>query len=202
MDSWQAIIGHMDVKKMMSIKRATEMERQLEKPDEMPDLTELNIMAMMEQTFNNIPQMLMEATTEVYKMLRPHDAYKTNDFWKVGRKVILGYKIEGSYSKRSRFQVRHDAQKELTALDNVFQMLDGKGVCKTNAGPLCDAIAMSETGNGETEYVKFKCYINRNLHLEFKRQDLVDKLNLIAGGGSLRQDSTKQGTASIIVTRR
>lgn len=51
--------------------------------------------------------------------------------------------------------------------------------------PLVDAIGTSGIkGVGETEYFKFKCYKNGNLHLEFKRSDLVDTLNQIAGDNS------------------
>jgi len=45
---------------------------------------------------------------------------------------------------------------------------------------LVDAINTSN-GTGETEYFKFKACKNGNLHLEFKRMDLVSKLNQLAG---------------------
>lgn len=41
-------------------------------------------------------------------------------------------------------------------------------------------------GKGETEYFRFKCYHNGNLHLEFKRPDLVQKINAIVGGLTLK----------------
>jgi hypothetical protein len=193
-DAWQSLVTKMDIRKLMSMKRAAELDDQLQKPKELPDITEVNILAMMEQTFNQFPAMMEEAVKEVYRMLMPRSAYKTNSQWAVGKRVILGYKIEGSYSQRSRFQVRYDAQKELTALDNVFLMMDGKGVCKSHKGPLCDAIEASQDGLGETEYFKFKCYINRNMHLEFRRPDLVERLNQIAGGGALRRESPNTST--------
>jgi hypothetical protein len=39
---------------------------------------------------------------------------------------------------------------------------------------------------GETEYFAFRCFRNHNLHLRFKRPDLVAKINQIAGGNALR----------------
>jgi hypothetical protein len=54
------------------------------------------------------------------------------------------------------------------------------------------AIEASRTGSGETEYFRFKCCRNHNLHLEFKRLDLVEKLNAIAGGMRLRGESKER----------
>jgi hypothetical protein len=48
--------------------------------------------------------------------------------------------------------------------------------------PLVAAIEAAEDGHGETAYFKFKCHKNRNLHLEFKRLDLVKQLNGLATG--------------------
>src|SRR5436190_20361060 len=44
----------------------------------------------------------------------------------------------------------------------------------------------------ETDYFKFRCFRNRNLHQEFKRLDLVAKLNAIAGGMRLRGESNEK----------
>ena len=65
----------------------------------------------------------------------------------------------------------------------------GNGTIKTHRGPLIDAIEAAKDGTGETEYFRFRCFRNRNLHLEFKRLDLVAKLNAVAGGMRLRRES-------------
>ena len=75
-------------------------------------------------------------------------------------------------------------QNHITALDNVFHALDGKSLANTHHGPLTDAIAAVPRGEncGETEYFRFRCYGNGNLHLEFKLADLLARLNAVAGG--------------------
>ena len=42
------------------------------------------------------------------------------------------------------------------------------------------------TGKGETPLFGFRVFRNGNLHIEFKRPDLLDRLNRIAGGARLR----------------
>jgi hypothetical protein len=84
------------------------------------------------------------------------------------------------------FRVNYHREKYLTALDNVFSLIDGKGPVKSYHGPLYDAITDSPDGTGSTEYFKFRCCLNGNLHLEFLKPALVAKLNAVAGGNRLR----------------
>ena len=86
----------------------------------------------------------------------------------------------------AKFRVNLHLEKKLVAMDKVFHALDSKGVPDGYLSPLVDAINTSETGNGETDYYRFRCYKNQNLHLEFKRMDLVARLNQVAGGATLR----------------
>ena len=62
-------------------------------------------------------------------------------------------------------------------------MLDGKALSAYRDGDLSKAIEAAEGGIGETEFFRFKCFGNGNLHIEFRRMDLVDQLNAIGGRG-------------------
>ena len=75
----------------------------------------------------------------------------------------------------------------------MFHALDGNGTIKTHRGPLIDAKEAAKDGTGETDYFRFRCFRNRNLHLEFKRLDLVAKLNAVAGGLRLRGEAKGKG---------
>jgi len=98
------------------------------------------------------------------------------------RRVILPSKVEQNWAGNG-FHITYHCEQQLTAIDGVFHMLDGKGVMRENKGPLVKAInATDQTGRGETEYFRFRCCKNRNLHLEFKRLDLVKQLNGLAAG--------------------
>jgi hypothetical protein len=127
-------------------------------------------------------QFLEEAAVEVYRNLRPPawNRHKTNSAFKVGRKAILCHRVQRAYRSGS-FRVNYYYQDELRALDNVMHMLDGTGLSAYRDGDLCRAIEAAEDGAGETELFRFKCFLNGNLHLEFKRMDLVDRLNEIGG---------------------
>jgi len=182
-DAWQSIIQKLQIRPALSDKRWRELEEQLER-GELPEITAETIEEMVAGLAGNLGGYFAEAVTEVFEFLRPrHSSYKTNTEFEIGRKVIIPHAVEklGGVWRPDYYRTQR-----LIALENVTYMLDGKHRPEGSYyGPLCSAIQESE-GQGETEHFKFKCFKNGNLHLEFKRPDLVAELNKIAGGNRLK----------------
>src|SRR5690606_15500029 len=114
-----------------------------------------------------------------------HAPYRRNSEWKLNRKIIRPHVIRYECYRTAYYRCTHYAASHVTALDNIFHMLDGKGPVKEYKGSLVSAIEASEDGTGETEYFRFRCCKNGNLHLEFKRADLLALFNRIAGKARL-----------------
>lgn len=196
LEVWSHLVDRLEVRRFLSVRRAAELDQMLQDkcPEKLPDITIENVLGFANGLRGQVADMLTEAVEEVFSWLRPpRSEYKTNSELEVGRRVILGYTVEYGWLGRTsvneygyRVNYGHSEQR-LRALENVFTALDGKGsITKTHAGKIADAIRGCENGRGETEYFRFKCYRNRNLHLEFKRLDLLDRFNRIAGGKRLR----------------
>ena len=186
-DAWGVIVERMELRRLLSIQRRTELDSQIEK-GELPDLTDENVLALFETSAANVNVYLEEAVKEVFDYLRPRSSkFKTNTEFELGKRVILVWQVEKGWS-RGKFRVNYHREKYVTALDNVFSMIDGKGPVKSYHGPLYDAISDSPDGTGTTDYFKFRCCLNGNLHLEFLKPDLVAKLNAVAGGNRLKTD--------------
>lgn len=186
-DAWAVIVERMELRRLLSIQRRTELDSQIEK-GKLPELTDENVLALFETSAANINVYLEEAVHEVFDYLRPRSSrFKTNTEFELGKRVILTWQVEKGWS-RGKFRVNYHREKHLTALDNVFHMIDGKGPIKSYHGPLYDAITDSPDGMGSTEYFKFRCCLNGNLHLEFLKPALVAKLNAVAGGNRLRKE--------------
>jgi hypothetical protein len=139
---------------------------------------------------------LEEKVHEVYQWLRPsrweNGELKTNQASfaaGVGRKVILRWCLSRCYGG-THYSVEYSRRDHLRALDAVFHLLDGKQQPNSYNGELCDAIEQ-QTKDGknsfQTQYFDGRCFSNRNLHLEFRRSDLLDKFNAIAGGFRLKK---------------
>lgn len=182
--AWRYLVDRAEIKKVASIKRAQEIDKMLEKPDKLPEITVDNLFGFIESLQDKAVEMMEEAAREVFDMLRPpnYRGYKTNNPFKVGKKVILTYAVEKEWSG-TKFRTCYRYENDLRALNNVFSMLAGQGLSKTRNGELCDAIRESPDGVGETEFFRFRCHKNQNLHLEFRRPDLVARLNEIGGRG-------------------
>jgi phospholipid N-methyltransferase len=193
--AWRSLVQRLELPRFMSAKAWSALSDKIDRT-EPPEVTEENVFGLAKQYRDGFEDMIRESVREVFDFLRPHHTdYKTNAKvkWQVGRKVILTYWCESGYSG-SGFRPSYHHYQEMTSLENVFSNLDGKGFANKslNRSLLAQAIETSKDGHGETEYFKFKCYGNRNVHLEFKRMDLVNRLNLIAGGGALKPKAEHQ----------
>lgn len=182
--AWRIIFNRLGLRNIMSVKRREEFEKQLESGD-VPEITEDTIVSVIKGMAGQAKDFAKEAAREVFDLLRPngsyHKSYKTNSVFRVGKRVILGWMVEHGYGK-GKFRVSYRKEQLTTAIDAVFHLLDGKGIMREDRGPLYQAINASETGSGETEYFKFRGFKNGNLHLTFKRLDLVKQLNGLAVG--------------------
>lgn len=181
--AWGALSDRLELRRMMSVARWAQLERQL-REDDWPEVTEANIGAFVSQFSSQLAPMLEEAIVEVFDWLRPRredHPYKTNSAFQLGPKVIIPYAVEWNFGVRLRYE---DEQRFL-ALENVFNALDGKGqIAKSHYSELHSAVKKGPVG--ETSLFHFRAFHNRNLHLTFKRLDLVAKINKAAGDAALK----------------
>lgn len=191
-DVWSRLIDQLGVRQFLSVRAAEELSRQI-RDELMPEITEETVRDLGESFRSQIGELHAEAVREVFEFLRPGHwtKLKTNkrNEWQLTEKVILEGWLEDTRRWFTGYHLAHYRYSAATALENVLRALDGKGmVQKTYRSQLELAIDASGTeGVGETEYLTFKCFRNRNLHIRFKRPDLVRRLNQIAGGKRLRQ---------------
>lgn len=187
--AWRVIVDRLELRRAMSIARWERLQRQLEK-EKLPPITEANVEAFVEDCMSNLRDMLGEAVSEVFEWLRPRRSeYKTNSELEIGRKVVLSRIVDRKHEWTGPgFRVDYDRQQNLIALENVFNAIDGKGqVGREHYSQLQRAIeASGAAGRGETELFRFRVFGNGNLHMEFRRLDLLTQFNQIAGGRRLR----------------
>lgn len=199
LSAWGCLFTKLGIWKILSEKRASGLRSQLEgkshqgeSVDPLPDITEESMLQVLGGMAASVDDFLGEAVREEY------------DFWKSGprrlktnaacdfllpRKVIHGYMVELGWSG-GRFHVNYGSNgQHVRSIDNIFHALAGAGLPEGYNGPLYDAIGLSQDGTGETDFFRFKCYKNGNLHLEFKQPKLLDDFNAIAGRNRLPKSS-------------
>lgn len=193
--AWSILVEKLGIRKLMSPKKRDELDGQLhgrrrngyhvrDAVEPLPEINAESIIQVMQGFIQSAPEYVEDSIREVYKWLIPKDwngGHVTNKRDRVGRKVIKTYCVQLGYSRG--FRVHHSHEPDLIALDSIMHTLDGKGVLSGHKGPLIAAIETAESGTGETEYFRFKAYKNGNIHLEFKRLDLLDLFNRVACDG-------------------
>ncbi len=182
--AWRTLVERLELRRAMSIRAWEELDKQLRTEHEVPEVTAANVSAMADQYTSRLPEMLREAVEEIFNWLRPPGSrYKTNTEFEIRERVILSGVVSHQYGAGMRVSCYR--QPHLTALENVFTALDGRGsVTKGHYSQLSEEIKKSD--KGQTEYFGFRVFQNGNLHLKFLRLDLLDKFNQIAGGARLR----------------
>jgi len=189
--AWRILVDRLELKRVCSVARAKEIDRQMEDPKELPDITEANMLAMLEGNVSNIGAFLQEAVVELFDRLRPWhrgdlgDGYKTNKVYTIGERVVLSGYCTNPRGEKFRVSYHEEHAQTLRCLDNVMHLLDGKGTVPNYAGPLLEALNGDDNrGRVETQYFEAKCFKNGNLHLRFKRLDLLAELTLRGSQGA------------------
>ena len=195
--AWRNIVERLELRRVMSIQAWNLLDRQLDTEDLGPFTVEA-VERFAAGYFAKGRSMLQEAVEEIFNWLRPHanttvGQLKTNTEMEIGERVILGSVVRRWFGT---WQVNNYARQRLIALENVFNGLAGDGeICKGYYSQLQTEIEKRETaesGEGETALFAFRACKNGNLHLRFKRLDLLAQFNALAGGKTLRPAETEE----------
>jgi len=170
---WRRAFDLTGFKQLMDSQAVAEFEKSL--APNPPEFTEANIRATFIELQINATHMFRRGVVNVFRYLS--DSYRTNaaEPFRIGRKVVMSWMIGPSYRKGLR--VKHGwAADKLNDLDRVFQTLDGKPFQPRSLESAMTAV-FEEGGVFENELYRAKAFKNGNMHLEFKRLDLLDKVN-------------------------
>lgn len=104
--------------------------------------------------------------------------FKSHDGFKIGARVI----ISDLFDRDGYWNYRNRTKDTLIDIERVFGVLDGK---QPEPSALVDTIDKARRGSWgarqtsiETDYYRVRVFKNGNVHLWFKRDDLVEKVNL------------------------
>lgn len=170
---WRRAFDLTGFRQLMDAEAVAEFERSLSPVP--PEFTDATVRATFIDLHQGAGEMFRRGIVNVFRGLS--DDYRTNanEPFRIGRKVVMRWMIQPGWTRG--LQVRYGTGKDkLNDIDRVIKTLDGKPF-----QPRSFESAMNgafEAGQVfEDAYYKAKAYKNGNLHLEFLRPDLLDKLN-------------------------
>jgi hypothetical protein len=170
---WRRAFDLTGFKQLMDAQAVAEFERSL--CPEPPEFTEANMRATFIDLQINAGQMFRRGVFNVFRYLS--DDYRTNasEPFRIGRKVVMSWMV--GLSSRRGLSIKYGTSSDkLNDLDRVFVTLDNKPFQpRTLESAMNTAFEQGEVF--ESDYYRAKAFKNGNMHVEFKRQDLLDKVN-------------------------
>lgn len=185
---WDRIVELLELRKWLSVGKWDELNRLIDR-DEMPEITHESVGQFVAGLVDQRGDLLKDAVQETFEFLRPAPrasvkTFKCNSEMEVPPKVILTRVVYGFLSSGG---LNYDREQHILAMERVFAMLDGKGeISKSHYSEI--GLALRSGPTGETPHFRFRACANGNLHLWFKRLDLLKRFNEIAGGKRLRPE--------------
>ena len=136
--SWRFLFDLSGAAKLVSKERLAAFDKQCDEKT-LPAFSQNEVSLFLDGLQEGAVDLAKETVTEVFELLRPgaySKHYKTNGGsakWKIGKKVILSNYVEIWLGREPRVNRNYDD--ELTRLDRVFHLLDGKGAPKGYRSP-------------------------------------------------------------------
>lgn len=202
---WRKVIGELDIRKYMSSKVSNNFEAFIKQQSNMA-FTKENVASFFQMIMNNRKSIwdtavedVFDKLTEYWEFNRSHvEGWKTNDRFKINRKVILPYGTKyGSYCDAHSLKTYGDKFSLPWDSNNIYNDID-KCIAYIAGHTLPDYATMRfaleekfkelghiKTGDKfdntcETPYFKIKFFKKGTVHLYFKDKKLWDDFNLTA----------------------
>lgn len=208
---WQIVfdnlsnIARFDMEKLMTHSIRKDFSQFVQKEKDM-EFTRENVFQLIDMLHGNRDNILERCIGEVfdiftnyYKENRCHiEGWKTNDKWKVNRKIILPNVVKyGEYSTShdlkqygSRFSLRYNTRSEYSDIDKALDYISGTGsehriglyesleIAFNRIGTIRTGDKFNNTG--ESAYFNWKFWKKGTLHIEFKDKYLWEEFNMRA----------------------
>lgn len=199
---WRKAMDLPEVTRRLTQDKAKQFHDQIESRATM-DFTENNIRAFVLNIINGYQQTLTDAVVKLFdrfscmhawrdtpeeKNIHYYNGWKTNDAFKINRKVIIP--VDGSYSDTGPFigyhgwELQWRAKEDLRDIDIVLNYFDGMD---SHFESIIQALEFSfrnkcsETSS--TYFSKIIAYKKGTLHLTFRNEDILRRFNIEAAKG-------------------
>ena len=194
--AWREVLRLTDVRNLASHGVQKELDRLLESNERMA-FSEENVYALVESIFLNRGAILQQCVVEAFDIMtryydenRVHvEGWKTNDAWRVNRRVVLPRVVDVWYGGDGHLTYG-DTRQNLNDIDRAMAFLEGK---KLESVPRTTVWALEahfkECGPDfsgvlfESTYFEMRCYKKGTLHMYFKDKELWERFNLTAARG-------------------
>ncbi|WP_392353015.1 DUF4942 domain-containing protein [Brevundimonas sp. LF-1] len=173
---WDHLIMSTGIEQLMDKQEREAFRLQLaENP---PEATSDNILATFERLAGDAQIIFQRGLAQAFSRLDRR--FRSHDGFKIGSRIVFNNAFsDGHWNHYSK------KDEDLRDVERVFTVLDGKKQPERSAGIIGTIDAARPRGWGaqafeaDGEYFKIRVFKNGNVHCWFKRDDLVEKVNLV-----------------------
>tara|TARA_B100000519_G_scaffold197975_1_gene206627 strand:- start:739 stop:2619 length:1881 start_codon:yes stop_codon:yes gene_type:complete len=195
-DVWAYLVEHTRVLKLMDrIARREFREQLLRDP---PEVTYDNVQATLEEIYLQYTTIFQRSIATSFSSLDRR--FKSHDGWKIGSRVILDRALD-DFRHWSSHRYMDDLLRDI---ERVFFILDGKEIPEEYASvvvgvpDVAGSWGRARQGYFENEYFRVRVFLNGNVHIYFRRDDLLNEVNRHLGeyyGAPIPQDTKHRDTS-------
>jgi len=176
---WRRLMDESGMISLMDARAREEWNRQVYDGD-VPELSLENILATFKDLHGRKDELFERGVIEAFKALSWD--YKTHSPVCFGKKIIMNHAV--NYWEDYGFRVEHTVIHRLDDLERIFHLLDGRPAPEARhvISMKLSHFMMDHRGFNrylEHPYFDLKWFKKGSLHVVFKREDLVGKMNRI-----------------------
>lgn len=182
---WELILNAKEFKELLTNESIQKLNRQLEAANSM-EINLPNIKMLLQALGSNREDMLIDSIVSIFKRItRYHmnqystnihyyNGWKTNDAYKINKKIIIPMKYEFDYwdIKDSYDRINYEVRNFIDDIVKAFQLIDPS---------VNNEFETIKAGEFENRLLRFKMFKNGNIHVWFNDLDLLNRLNYICG---------------------
>lgn len=184
---WELILDSNEIKGMLTNEAVQQLNRRLSVASEM-EINLVNIEMLLLALGHNRGDILLDSVVAIFKKITEYhqnefsanthyyNGWKTNDAYKINRKIIIPIKysnFEPTWDFKDDFRrINMDVRDYILDIVKAFQLID------SSVSGEFTAISPQEF---ENDLLRFKMFLNGNIHVWFKDLSLLSKLNYLCG---------------------
>lgn len=188
---WQVVMDKINIQQFMTYSVRENFDKFRETQGAV-DFTRENVQQLISLLYENKGSILDKAVVDVFDLCTQYhkenrchvEGWKTNDRWKVNRKIILPNIISPGWNRTYSVSHYGGNYRKFEDMDKVMCYLSGKRyseIDRIDAG--IQRYEVGRTEKLETEFFWIRCFKKGTIHLEFKDKYLWQEFNMRACAG-------------------
>lgn len=171
--TWMHTFDATGLKQIMDAQACDEFDQTLERNP--PEYTADNVKATFLEMASQADTLFQRGIVNVFRRLSRNYKSHTNQPFVVPPKIIMSYSCRPDYGGGTAW-CHGQASDRINDIDRVIKTLDGQKHIPRSAESAMNA-AWRDSDEFEDAYYKARCFRNQNVHLTFKRADLLEQAN-------------------------